>query len=143
MPFLLGKVGNLANKLMTKALEPFGIKPRHVAALTYVQSHDGPTQQQLVSALWSDSSSVVSVVDDLERLGFAERTRAPEDRRSYNVRITQAGEELLRLAQVHTKETEEIILGSLSDEDRETLLRIFQQIVGVQDAPTRRRSEAD
>ncbi|MET8876864.1 MarR family transcriptional regulator [Nocardia sp. NPDC004604] len=53
------------------------------------------SQQTLSAELRIDRSVMVSVCDDLEKSGYAQRERNPRDRRSYAVTITDAGRERL------------------------------------------------
>nr|WP_239522457.1 MarR family winged helix-turn-helix transcriptional regulator [Geodermatophilus sabuli] len=129
--FLLSKVGSRATKLYSEALEPLGLRPRHVAALRFLESRDGASQKDLVSGLWSDSSSVVSLVDEFERQGLAERRRNPRDRRSYGVHITAEGRRVLRSTEALAEEVESRVLARLSGAQRESLLRVLRSVIGT------------
>src|SRR3954452_12965812 len=51
---LLIKLGRITMHRFTEALEPFGIRPRHVAALIELRDRGEGTQQSLCSALHLD-----------------------------------------------------------------------------------------
>ena len=59
-------------------------------------------QRALVGRLQLDKSSMVYVIDELERQGLAERRRDPRDRRSYQVSITDAGRDRVAAAAAAT-----------------------------------------
>jgi DNA-binding MarR family transcriptional regulator len=51
------------------------------------------SQQQLCQSLGIDSGNMVELVDGLEALGCAQRTRDPRDRRRHLLTLTAAGEQ--------------------------------------------------
>ncbi|MFC3799185.1 MarR family winged helix-turn-helix transcriptional regulator [Cohnella sp. GCM10012308] len=57
-----------------------------------------PTMLQLARHLGLDKSSVTGLVDRAERRGLVERTATPNDRRGFNVRMTDAGRQLVQTA---------------------------------------------
>lgn len=84
---------------LKKALAVHGLKPAtgHVLMLL---SDEGPMSQQgLLEALGVGPNVLVSVLNDLEREGLAERHRDPADRRRHNVEISASGTRLV--AEVH------------------------------------------
>jgi DNA-binding MarR family transcriptional regulator len=69
--------------------------------------------------------SITDIVDGLERLGLAERRPDPVDRRAKLVAITDAGRTALDAANATWERLLTQIFGSLSQADRETLLRLL------------------
>ena len=86
----------------------------------------GPTRQSVLAADFALSPhSITDIVDGLERLGLAERRPDPVDRRAKLVAITDAGRTALDAANATWERLLTQIFGSLSDADRETLLRLL------------------
>jgi DNA-binding MarR family transcriptional regulator len=56
------------------------------------------TQAQLAERAWMDKTTMVNVLDDMERSGLASRTMSPTDRRVRIVAITAKGRSLLNKA---------------------------------------------
>src|SRR6188768_1391902 len=75
----------------TEALEPFGIRPRHVAALIELRDQGELTQQSLCGQLHLDPTNLVAILNELEQRGYAIRRRDPEDRRRHLVEISRKG----------------------------------------------------
>jgi DNA-binding MarR family transcriptional regulator len=73
------------------ALQSIGLTPALFAVLNYLQTHEGAIQQQIGSAMGIDPSTMVSLVDQLERAGLAKRRPQPQDRRAREVLITPKG----------------------------------------------------
>lgn len=78
-------------------LQPLGLKARHMIALTVLRDFGERGQSDLAQALGMDATNTVTLLNDLESQGLAERHRSPQDRRRHTVVITQAG--CRRLAQ--------------------------------------------
>ncbi|MEU3353134.1 MarR family winged helix-turn-helix transcriptional regulator [Streptomyces sp. NPDC037389] len=81
-----------------QAARPTGIELQHAGVLTTVQSGQVRSQRELGAALGIDKSTLVRIVDDLERRHLLKRRRAPHDRRAYEIVITEEGERRLREA---------------------------------------------
>jgi DNA-binding MarR family transcriptional regulator len=103
----------------------------------------GPTRQSVLAADFALSPhSITDIVDGLERLGLAQRRPDPVDRRAKLVAITDAGRTALDAANATWERVLTQIFGSLSEADRETLLRLLgsldeaaQQLIAASAAP--------
>lgn len=67
----------------------------HFAILWLIKLNPGLTQIALARAVSRDSSSMTALLDDLCNRGFIKRERSPDDRRSYALLITKAGNKAL------------------------------------------------
>src|SRR3954454_5272182 len=76
---LLIKLGRITMHRFTEALAPYGIRPRHVAALIELRDHGELTQQGLCGHLHLDPSTLVAILNELENPGYAPRRRHPDD----------------------------------------------------------------
>jgi DNA-binding MarR family transcriptional regulator len=88
---LMIKLGRITMHRFTEALEPFGIRPRHVAALIELRDRGEVTQQSLCGQLHLDPTNLVAILNELEQRGYATRRRDPEDRRRHLVEISKKG----------------------------------------------------
>src|SRR3977135_3999373 len=88
---LMIKLGRITMHRFTEALEPFGIRPRHVAALIELRDQGELTQQSLCGQLHLDPTNLVAILNELEQRGYAMRRRDPEDRRRPLVEVSKKG----------------------------------------------------
>jgi DNA-binding MarR family transcriptional regulator len=88
---LMIKLGRITMHRFTEALAPFGIRPRHVAALIELRDRGELTQQSLCGQLHLDPTNLVAILNELEQRGYATRRRDPEDRRRHLVEISNTG----------------------------------------------------
>src|SRR4029079_6774228 len=93
---LMIKLGRITMHRFTEALEPFGIRPRHVAALIELRDHGELTQQSLCGHLHLDPTNLVAILNELEQRGYAIRRRDPEDRRRHLVEVSKKGIALIK-----------------------------------------------
>jgi DNA-binding MarR family transcriptional regulator len=119
----------LARRMRTRAvaaLEPVGIRPRHLVALTVLRDNGGISQQELATTLQIDRTNLVGLLNELEAEQLVQRRRSSEDRRRHVVDLTTAGRELLVKAEFALSAVEEEVLGALDATQRETLYDLLQ-----------------
>ncbi|GAA1081219.1 MarR family winged helix-turn-helix transcriptional regulator [Nocardiopsis composta] len=121
--FRLIKLGDLIYAEAQRTLAPLGLTPRLFHVLAGAASMDAPSQQDLARTLGFDPNVMVGVVDELERLGLAERARNPRDRRRYIVAPTEAGTARLAEAAQAVREAEDRLMSAIPAKDRAALHR--------------------
>jgi MarR family transcriptional regulator, lower aerobic nicotinate degradation pathway regulator len=118
--YRLVKLGTAAGALFDECLGTTGMRPRHVRVLGYI--HDGQhSQQDLCRLTGMDRTTMVAVVDDLERLGYARREPSSTDRRKRVVTPTPKGGRALVEAAEQLREAEERLLAPLTAKERRQL----------------------
>jgi MarR family transcriptional regulator, lower aerobic nicotinate degradation pathway regulator len=94
-PFRLGlllrRAHDRAASALTAAVRPQGIGLRHFAVLIELANHSPRTQKELNELTGLDKATIVRVVDDLEKCGYAVRRPVVGDRRLRAVELTEAG----------------------------------------------------
>jgi len=88
---------------------------------------DGAIQQELGSAMGIDPSTMVSLLDDLERAGLAKRRPRPTDRRAREVVITPKGRRALERGRRLAGQVEDEVLQGLTAAERRQLLGLLRQ----------------
>jgi DNA-binding MarR family transcriptional regulator len=79
------------------------------------------SQRALCRRLHIDKSPMVGLVDDLERLGLAERRRSDADRRVRDIHLTADGRAAVRRIVELADAENERTFGVLDDDEREQL----------------------
>src|SRR6478609_12106142 len=115
---LMIKLGRITTHRFTEALEPFGIRPRHVAALIELRDYGELTQQSLCGHLHLDPTNLVAILNELEQRGYATRRRDPEDRRRHLVEISKKGIAVVEKVSEVMDGVEEELLDGLDPEER-------------------------
>ena len=109
------------------ALQTIGLTPALFAVLNYLHAHEGAIQQQIGSAMGIDPSTMVSLVDQLERGGLAKRRPQPADRRAREVLVTPKGRRTLKRARELAVDVEDDVLQGLSPAERRQLVSLLRK----------------
>lgn len=109
------------------ALESIELTPPLFAVLNYLRAHEGTIQQQIGAAMGIDPSTMVALVDQLERAGLAERRPRPQDRRAREVLITPKGRRTLKRARKLAEGVEDDVLRGLSPTERRQLVTLLRK----------------
>ncbi len=88
----------------------------------------GLTQKELAALVGVDGSSLVRVLDILERDGLIERRRDAADGRARLIHLTESGETRVAEIQTALKTAETTMLVDLSDADLGVMLENFRAI---------------
>jgi DNA-binding MarR family transcriptional regulator len=125
---LMIKLGRITVHRFTEALEPFGIRPRHVAALIELRDHGELTQQALCGRLHLDPTNLVAILNELEQRGYATRRRDPEDRRRHRVEVSKKGLAVIDKVSEVMDGVEDDLLDGLDAAEREQLEGLLTSI---------------
>jgi DNA-binding MarR family transcriptional regulator len=126
--YALIKLGETLNVLAEHALAPFGLRGKHLRVLTLARDHQ-LSQQELAELVGMDRTSMVAVIDDLERLGLAIRQRSETDRRRYLIVPTPAAADILRQCAAVLDEAEASLFGELSSAEYLLLREIVRRLL--------------
>jgi DNA-binding MarR family transcriptional regulator len=133
LPFVLSKVGMYAKRDFEQHLGADGFTFRHHAVLASLAEFGAMTQRDISQRMHCDASDMVDIVDHLESRGFISRERNTQDRRRYDVTITNAGQkELQRQLAVSEQLTAEFFDG-MSKRDREMLHDLLLRVFAIHD----------
>ncbi len=130
---LLGLVGFhlrfAQNAVVDHFLEHVGdgsITPIQFSTLTLVDANPGLTQTALSRAVGIERSSVVTVLDGLERRGLVERRR--RDRRAHALHLTTAGTRLLGELKPQVRAHDAAIAARLSAAEKRRLVDMLDRL---------------
>ena len=115
---LMIKLGRITAHRFTEALEPYGIRPRHVAALIELRDRGELSQQALCGQLHLDPTNLVAILNELEQGGYATRRRDPEDRRRHRVEVSKKGIALIEKVSKVMDSVEADLLEGLEPAER-------------------------
>jgi DNA-binding MarR family transcriptional regulator len=104
------------------------ITPGLFGVLVIIEANPDLKQSELARATHLDRSTVVTIIDNLERRGLVERRAALYDRRSNAIRLTDAGVTLLRKLKRQVSQHEKRLLDNFSAAERETFLALLKKV---------------
>ncbi|MBG9770925.1 MarR family winged helix-turn-helix transcriptional regulator [Bacillus vallismortis] len=126
--FLLGKVLQRMESIFAEGLRPYEINARQYGVLLFIKENPYSSQKDISESLQIDRTTMVSHIDHLEALGFVERTKNPNDRRSYSLKITDKGSDVLDSRWEFLMNTELEVLAPLHQQERQLLKEFLFKI---------------
>jgi DNA-binding MarR family transcriptional regulator len=128
VPFLLYRAAEQSHSLANDMLARMELTARQVGILTLVIEREPMTQKALGDALRIDRTTMVALIDDLERKGFVVRQRHPRDRRAFLVRPTEAGRAAKAEAIGILDEQQRCFLAPLTTAERQQLGALLKRL---------------
>jgi DNA-binding MarR family transcriptional regulator len=118
-----------ARAASNRALQAHQVELRHLGVLGVLAEAGPLSQRALVDRLQMDKSSMVYIIDELERQGLAQRRRDPRDRRIYAVHLTDRGHDRLAAAAQTTSEVMTELLSPFTADERRRLHDLLARFI--------------
>jgi DNA-binding MarR family transcriptional regulator len=118
---LIARIARLVRQRLDEALTPFGLRQRHVVALSYLRGHGPTAQQVLAECLCMDASGIVCLLNELEDEDLVVRRRDRADRRRGLVHLSAKGERALCDLDRALQTVEDELLVGLDRDERSLL----------------------
>lgn len=129
--------------LNVSALAPLGIDPRELGVMFLIGDHRPTSQEQSAQRLGVDRTTMVALIDTLERKGLVTRHPDADDRRRNVVELTDAGREVLRHATKASDEAESAFLSPLTAAAADNLRAALQRALLGADGPALNETHRD
>lgn len=117
-----------ARQRLDRTLAPLGLRARDFWLLAIAGVGNLP-QNEMAEVCGLDPSSLVAIIDALERRGWLRRVRNPRDRRMQWVQRTEAGDKLFARALPRAQRAEALQLEALSDDEQRQLIAAMRKLV--------------
>ncbi len=131
--FALWSVGRAATGLLDGLLSPAGLDADEFAMYSLLLAREHVTPTELARWSFAPATTVSSYVKRFERRGHVERVPHPTDRRSYSIRLTDAGRATHLAAAERFLPAVQAVDAVLGAEER-TVLAALQQLRAAVDA---------
>jgi DNA-binding MarR family transcriptional regulator len=127
--FLLGRAHLAHRSVAAAGLAALGLGVKEFGALSVLVDEGPLSQQRLGERQGVDRTTMVAVVDALERQGLVERRRDPRDRRAYALHATPAGRRALERADEAARRAEDEFLARIPAADRQRLKELLRTLL--------------
>ena len=132
LPNLVGFHLRMAQVMVFKdfeqALAGLDITPAIFGVLEILSHNKGLTQTRLAVAIGLDRSSLVPLLDKLQKRQLVAREASTKDRRSNNLHLSPKGEQLLAEAARRVALHEQRILATLSKSEAKQLIALLMKV---------------
>ncbi|HEX9465961.1 MAG TPA: MarR family transcriptional regulator [Alphaproteobacteria bacterium] len=109
-------------------MNELGLTPGQLGALFLIEANRGLSQSELGTALGIDRSSVVPLIDRLQRRGWVRRAARASDRRAHALELAPAGIALLERLMPRLEAHEARIAAALSPAERKRLFELLSKV---------------
>jgi DNA-binding MarR family transcriptional regulator len=128
--FLVAKAHQRLWSLFSEQIKDIGTDIPCCGVLHLLANQGSMSQQQLGRMLRIDRTTMVKMVDQLEKIKMARRKDHPEDRRIYLVEITPAGRKALAALQKVADHMEKKLLVGFTEDERMLIRRALLALAG-------------
>jgi len=104
------------------------LTPEQWVLLDHLYASGASSQTELANGTFKDAPTVSRIVDKLAKKGFAARTRFPNDRRRYQVALTQEGENVHEMLMPPIQALREQTWEGLTEDDYAEFTRLLEGI---------------
>lgn len=125
---LLAAAHGRSRAAMNDELRPLGIDVREFTMLVALDMYGPSSQRRLIDLTGIDKSTMVRIVDELERGGLVRRERVPEDRRAHSITLTAEGRRTLESGRRAGAEVGERLFGRLRPDERDRLVALLRRL---------------
>lgn len=130
--FLLAQLGAHAAGRFGERVGALGLAPPDVGLLRMIAAAPGRSQRSLAADLGVVPSRVVALIDALERKGLVERRRSTEDRRNYELYVSEDGRRALAGVRELATAHEDDLLAALDGAERTLLAGLLARVAAQQ-----------
>jgi len=127
--YLLHKAALLLVEDVEQALATIGMRIRYFFVLASLAGGPELSQQDLSKLLNLDPTTVVTVIDEMERNEHVERRRNPADRRRYTLILTESGRAALATADRVATAAESAFFGPIDEAERGPLYGMLGRLL--------------
>ena len=107
------------------------LTPVQYAALTRIAAEPGLDQATLAGLIAYDRTTIGGVADRLVEKGLVAREVSRKDRRARELRITDAGKDMLKRIAPAVGETQRVLLSGLNEKEAAQFMKLLKKAIGA------------
>ncbi len=125
---LLGVTAKALARRANSQVKEFGLTIQQFGVLNILYNRNRLTSHQLVERLKSDSSSIMSLVDQLEKKGLITREPDDKDRRIKHLALTKQALSIKEALVKRADDLDRELTAQISVDEKEQLTKVLQKI---------------
>jgi MarR family transcriptional regulator, transcriptional regulator for hemolysin len=143
---LVANVAREWRRAVDARLQVYGLTEATWLPLLRIARSEAPMRQnELAASLSLDGSSVVRLLDALEKCGLVERCEDPADRRAKSLVLTPRGRRTVDQVERVSQDIRDLVLSEVSSEDLARTLRLLEtvrdRLLGLAETEPRERKQ--
>ena len=117
------------NKIyLDKKLKKIGLNSSHHFYIINIYKNPGISQDKLINMTHLNPSNITRALCTLERLGFIKKISNEDDRRTYNLYLTDKGIDIYPKIIKIVDELKNILLGDFSEKEKSNISKLIEKI---------------
>ena len=114
---------------MDDCMRPYDLNGRMPVYIIYLDKHPGSSQDAIATHYVLDKCTVARSAKLLEKLGYITRRINSEDRRQYDLELTEKGRELLKVIRQCQNKWGSRFSGVLTEQEQETVISLLERLI--------------
>lgn len=127
------KLGKQIQKALKSQNLPFSLGTTPASAILLISQYANISQSQIARHLHLEPASIVSMIDELEKLKLVKRIASKKDRRRYQLTLTDAGINAAKIINKQTDKLDNFLRNKLSLKELNILLEITGKLTDYLD----------
>ena len=132
-----GYFANLLSRQLSaelhKRLAPLGLAPGQFGPLVVLWERDGITQKEILKKFSVEQATLANTLTRMERDGLIVRKDHPADSRARTIHLTDKAHQIKDAAFAAAKETNDLAMTCLSDQEQKQFLDLLQRVTDTLD----------
>jgi len=124
----LRRAQNFVFEDFVKSIGDDAITPGQFGVLSVIFENQGLNQSTLAKTIGIERSTMVGVIDTLEKRGIVVRKRSEIDKRSYGLQLSPTGKDLLNRVEKKVSDHEQRLSANLTAKERSQLIKLLKKI---------------
>ena len=112
---------------------PLSLSYSEASALLVIDSQKNISQREIAAKLHLEPASVVTLIDELEKLDLVKRQSPDGDRRKYHIVLTDDGKRKVRQIKKRIHQLEDALRGKLSQKEIASFFPILEKLMAYLD----------
>jgi DNA-binding MarR family transcriptional regulator len=129
MAHLTAVAARLFSRALQDRIAPYGVTVGQWTLLLFLWEQDGLSQKQLSRRAQIEEPTAARTIERMERDGLVTRKRNAEDRRVFNVFLTEQGRDLRDELVPYANEINSLATHGLSDEDKQKSINLLTYMI--------------
>ncbi|MFP3812605.1 MULTISPECIES: MarR family winged helix-turn-helix transcriptional regulator [Bacillus] len=112
----------------TNRLKPYGVTPEQWGIISILSHEKGTTQKELAEGIDKNQTTVVRMIQSMERKGLVKKIFNEQDRRSHHLFLTEKGDEIKKAILPVVMDAHRTVTNQLSDEEVQQLKLLLNKL---------------
>jgi DNA-binding MarR family transcriptional regulator len=124
----IGEIHRASGIYFSKKFNRFGIGSGQYLFLLNLYKHSGITQEELTERLKLDKATTARAIKKLEDEGYVKRIKKENDRRAYNLELTEKAEQIREDVYLIMDDWESKVKNCLTNEESQELMKLLSKL---------------